>query len=166
MLRTRILREATIILVVSVSLALGFNALRPDGLPLRAGATGEEAAAEAAAEPAAVETAPGAIDLAAAAERHREGGTTVFVDARVPGEYAAGHIAGALNLPLQRFDEYAGAFLDRVPPDASIITYCDGPHCDLAQRLAERLAHFGFPAVRHLPNGLTRWRDAGMPVTH
>ena len=166
---SRTLRETLIIVLVAAATALAVNALRPGGLPLKAPTPAEVAAAtgtgQGAVSPAAaIETGGGAIDLATAAARHRQGGSTVFVDARSPEAYTAGHIRGALNLPLQRFDDHADDFLNRVPPEAAIVAYCDGAGCELAEQLAQRLALFGFAEVRILPNGLTRWREAGLPV--
>lgn len=91
-------------------------------------------------------------------ERARDGLVTV-IDVRPPEEYAQGHVAGALNLPLDRLQER----LKDLPPNREVVAYCRGPWCVLAFEAVARLRQAGFEA-RRLQDGLPEWRRAGLPV--
>src|SRR6266498_2953125 len=88
----------------------------------------------------------------------RKQGTKVHY--RLAGdEVAAGHIPGALSVPLDQLD----AALMRLPRRARIVAYCRGPYCVLAPQAVERLRARGFNAHR-LVDGMPEWRLAGLPV--
>jgi rhodanese-related sulfurtransferase/DNA-binding transcriptional ArsR family regulator len=93
-------------------------------------------------------------------ERVRDGLVTVL-DVRPPEEYAQGHVAGALNVPLDRLQER----LKDLPPDREVVAYCRGPWCVLSYEAVARLREAGF-AARRLQDGLPEWRRAGLPVEH
>jgi rhodanese-related sulfurtransferase len=150
--------EATLILVAAVGVALVGNVLRERPLPffsdtVESGSTGT------------MEDAPGVRTMSLEeALGHFSNGTALFVDARSADDYAVGHIAGAVNLPDQQFDERIGTFLDTTAADTRIITYCDGESCPLSERLAEKLAFAGFEKVYHLKNGWGEWQERGLPL--
>ena len=79
-------------------------------------------------------------------------------------DYAAGHIAGAVNVPEPRFDEMIGPFLESTAPETLIITYCDGANCPLSKNLAGKLKLLGFEKVYQLPDGWGKWRAYRMPI--
>jgi rhodanese-related sulfurtransferase/DNA-binding transcriptional ArsR family regulator len=87
-------------------------------------------------------------------------GKVVILDVRPAAEFAAGHIPGALSVPLDQLD----AALARLPKRAEIVAYCRGPYCVLAPQAVERLRAKGYRA-RRLADGLPEWRLAGLPVT-
>ena len=91
-------------------------------------------------------------------ERVRDGLVTVL-DVRPPEEYAQGHVAGALNVPLDRLQER----LKDLPIDREVVAYCRGPWCVLSFEAVARLREAGFDA-RRLQDGLPEWRRAGLPV--
>lgn len=88
-----------------------------------------------------------------------ERGKVIILDVRPVEEFAAGHIPGALSVPLEQLD----AALARLPKRAEIVAYCRGPYCVLAPQAVERLRAKGFKA-RRLAEGLPEWRLAGLPV--
>lgn len=90
--------------------------------------------------------------------RVRDGLVTVL-DVRPPEEFAQGHVAGAINLPLDRLQER----LKDLPPDREVVAYCRGPWCVLSFEAVARLREAGFVA-RRLQDGLPEWRRAGLPV--
>ena len=92
------------------------------------------------------------------AQRLRRGEVTV-VDVRPEAEYAAGHIAGARWLPLERLR----AELDELPADHEVVAYCRGPFCVYADEAVRLLRDRGVPA-RRLEDGYPEWRRAGLPV--
>ena len=91
-------------------------------------------------------------------DRARHGLVTV-VDVRPPEEYAQGHIAGALNVPLDRLVQQ----LEHLPTDREVVAYCRGPWCVLSYEAVARLRGAGIRA-RRLEAGLPAWRRAGLPL--
>ncbi len=91
-------------------------------------------------------------------ERVRDGLVTVL-DVRPPEEYAAGHLPGAINIPLAELEEK----LESLDHDQTVIAYCRGPHCILAFDAVSRLRQHGFTA-RRLEDGFPEWQLAGLPV--
>ena len=91
-------------------------------------------------------------------ERVREGLVTVL-DVRPPEEYAAGHVPGAVNVPLTELEQY----LKALSPDQEIVAYCRGPHCVLAFDAVAQLREKGLRA-RRLEDGYPEWKTAGFPV--
>jgi len=93
-----------------------------------------------------------------------DSGEYVFVDARSPEDYEAGHIPGAVSLPVGQSEERLAAFLERYPPEASIITYCSGRTCQDSHHLAEFLLEFGYDNVTVFIDGFPGWEAEGHPI--
>lgn len=91
-------------------------------------------------------------------ERARNGLVTVL-DVRPPEEYAAGHVPGAINIPLKDLE----AHLDQLNPEHEIIAYCRGPHCILAFDAVVKLRSNGMKAHR-LEDGYPEWKLSGLPI--
>lgn len=91
-------------------------------------------------------------------DRVRDGLVTVL-DVRPAEEYAAGHLPGAVNVPLAQLEEQ----LDELDPEHEVVAYCRGPHCILAFEAVARLRERGFTA-RRLEDGFPEWKLAGLPV--
>ena len=91
------------------------------------------------------------------ARRRRD--DVVILDARPPNEYAAGHIAGAISVPVDELKRR----LHRLPKHKEYVAYCRGPYCVYADRAVELLRKSGRRA-RRLRGGLPEWRAAGLPV--
>jgi len=91
-------------------------------------------------------------------ERARKGLVTVL-DVRPPEEYAAGHLPGAINIPLSELEQHLGD----LDSDKEVIAYCRGPHCILAFDAVARLREQGRTA-RRLEGGFPEWRRDGLPV--
>ena len=92
--------------------------------------------------------------------RMREGLVTV-IDTRPAEEFAAGHLPGALNLPLRELKRR----LRELPRDQAIVAYCRGAYCVLSYEAVAELRKRGFNAFR-LEEGYPEWRAAGLPVEH
>lgn len=86
-------------------------------------------------------------------------GDVTVLDVRPPEEYAAGHVPGALNVPVRELE----AQLGKLPRAQEIVAYCRGPYCVLAFEAVARLRARGFRA-RRLEDGFPEWRSAGLPV--
>ncbi len=90
--------------------------------------------------------------------------TGLFVDARSEAEFDAGHIPGALLLPLDDFDEVLSSWTNLIPSDTLLITYCAGAGCDSSLDVAESLKEEGYSRVKVFFGGWKKWKDAGYPV--
>lgn len=90
--------------------------------------------------------------------RVRDGLVTVL-DVRPPEEYAAGHVPGAINIPLAELEQHLGEF----DSGQEVVAYCRGPHCVLAFEAVAQLRDKGLKA-RRLQDGYPEWKQAGLPV--
>jgi rhodanese-related sulfurtransferase len=91
--------------------------------------------------------------------RRAEAGEALVIDVRPAAEYAAGHIPGAVSIPLGELP----ARLDELPDGSEIVAYCRGAYCVLA-RDAVRLLRAAGRAARPLGDGMLEWRLDGLPV--
>ena len=98
------------------------------------------------------------VDRAALVDLVRSGEVTVL-DVRPREEYSAGHIPGALSVPLAELERQ----LSDLPSDRQVVAYCRGPYCVLAVEAVQVLRAHGFDAVR-LEDGVPDWRARGLPV--
>lgn len=83
----------------------------------------------------------------------------VVLDTRPPKEYAAGHIAGAISIPVDDLQRQ----LRQLPKEKEYVAYCRGPYCVYADRAVEVLRSHGRRA-RRLREGFPEWRAAGLPI--
>jgi rhodanese-related sulfurtransferase/DNA-binding transcriptional ArsR family regulator len=90
--------------------------------------------------------------------RARKRDVTVL-DVRPAPEFAAGHIAGAVSIPLSELERR----LAELPRGRRVVAYCRGPYCVLAAEAVRLLRKRGVEAAR-LKEGYPEWRDAGLPV--
>jgi len=91
-------------------------------------------------------------------QRAREGLVTVL-DVRPAEEYAAGHVPGAVNVPLKDLERY----LDQLQAGQEIVAYCRGPHCVLAFDAVAKAREKGIKA-RRMEDGYPEWKLAGLPI--
>jgi rhodanese-related sulfurtransferase/DNA-binding transcriptional ArsR family regulator len=87
-------------------------------------------------------------------------GEVTLVDVRPAPEYEAGHLPGALSIPVR---ELARRFPE-LPRDAEVVAYCRGPYCALAHEAVALLSAAGYRA-RHLDLGVADARALGVRVT-
>jgi rhodanese-related sulfurtransferase/DNA-binding transcriptional ArsR family regulator len=88
-----------------------------------------------------------------------EAGLVTVLDVRPEDEFALGHVAGAINVPLGELDRC----LANLDTKHEIIAYCRGPYCVLSYEAVARLRAHGFK-IRRLEDGYPEWRAAGLPV--
>ena len=98
------------------------------------------------------------VDRDALLAKVRAGAVTVL-DVRPVEEYRAGHIPGALSVPLKDLEQR----LSGLPRDREIVAYCRGPYCVLAVDAVEKLRALGFRASR-MEHGVADWRALGLPI--
>lgn len=93
-------------------------------------------------------------------KRARAGLVTVL-DVRPEEEYRAGHLPGAVNIPLSDLTQHVKDLVN----GKEVVAYCRGPHCILAFDAVASLREQGIPA-RRLEGGFPEWKHAGLPVEH
>jgi rhodanese-related sulfurtransferase len=92
------------------------------------------------------------------------GRTHLVLDARARREFAAGHLPGAVSLPLGRFDAELDAIrplLESAPP---VLVYCYSAVCEEGALLAASLRRHGYGRVELFAAGYRAWQRAGLPV--
>jgi ArsR family transcriptional regulator len=87
------------------------------------------------------------------------GGLVTLIDIRPEEEFSAGHLPGAINLPLSQLRRR----LRELPRGQEIVAYCRGPYCVLSYEAVAELRSRGFKAFR-LQDGYPEWKAAGLPV--
>ena len=92
-------------------------------------------------------------------ERARTGAVLVL-DVRPSEEYRAGHIPGAVSVPVEDLEDR----ISELPSGKELVAYCRGPYCVLAFRAVEILRARGLQA-RRLADGFPEWRAAGLPIS-
>ena len=81
-----------------------------------------------------------------------------FLDVRSPGEYAGGHIPGAINIPLQELADR----LSEVPKDKRLYVYCESGN--RSTRASKLLAQSGFDKIENFKASMRGWRNAQYPI--
>src|SRR5262245_5137055 len=142
--------RAVIIALVGVVLGLVGNAVSPRGIPLIT--------------PPKKQPKPEEFIALQKAKELWDSGAALFLDAREPADYAAGHIGNAFNLPAQAFEKHFDAVAPMLTPESQVVVYCDGKECELSHRLAKSLHQLGYTNVHMLFNGWTTWKEAGLPT--
>ncbi len=86
-------------------------------------------------------------------------GLVVILDVRPAEEFAAGHLPGAVNIPVKELERRSG----ELPEGREVIAYCRGPYCLMSYDAVTLLRRKRMKA-RRLKAGLPEWRAAGLPV--
>jgi rhodanese-related sulfurtransferase/DNA-binding transcriptional ArsR family regulator len=86
-------------------------------------------------------------------------GTVIVLDVRPAEEYRAGHIPGAMSVPVDQLEQR----LADLPADKEIVAYCRGPYCVMSYNAVEALRARGRRA-RRLVDGFPEWRAEGLPI--
>jgi rhodanese-related sulfurtransferase/biotin operon repressor len=92
-------------------------------------------------------------------ERARKGLVTVL-DVRPREEFAAGHLPGAVNIPVNELEKRLG----ELPKHKEVVAYCRGPYCLMSYDAVQLLRKKGLKA-RRLDKGMPEWRLARLPVS-
>jgi len=86
-------------------------------------------------------------------------GEAMVIDVRPSSEYDAGHIEGAVNIPLETLTQR----LSKLPKDQEIVAYCRGPYCIMSFDAVDQLRQHGYRA-RRLEDGFPEWKTDQLPV--
>lgn len=81
-----------------------------------------------------------------------------FIDVRTPEEYAAGHAARAVNIPLDTLDQN----MDRIEKNEPVYFICETGN--RSKKAAEKLKEAGYNNVISVAGGTAAWKEAGLPI--
>jgi rhodanese-related sulfurtransferase/biotin operon repressor len=99
-----------------------------------------------------------AVDRLALLERVSKG-SVIVLDVRPRQEYEAGHLTGAISVPLSELKRT----LRKLPRKREIVAYCRGPYCVMAAEAVTLLRGRGYRATR-IDLGVPEWREMGFPI--
>ncbi|MEQ4720933.1 rhodanese-like domain-containing protein [Nonomuraea sp. B19D2] len=88
-----------------------------------------------------------------------QAGEVVVLDVRPVEKYLAGHIPGAISIPVTELADR----IEDLPADVEIVVYCRGEYCVLAYDVVRLLTGRGRRAIR-LSDGMLEWRPSDLPV--
>jgi len=141
------------LIITLVALIMGFtaNLVRSDGIPI--------------VEKARMRTVAGVvkIDLDKSKELFDKG-KAVFVDARTPAEYGAGHIKNAINLPYEQFESLFIDTISHFDLKTPIVAYCSGESCHSSDEIARLLFAEGYKEVYVFFGGWPAWVGKEYPT--
>ena len=93
-------------------------------------------------------------------ERQHAGAAPLLLDVRHADEYSSGHIAGAMNIPVEQLAARHGAL--GVPRDTDIVLYCQsGKRAAKAQAVLQSM---GYSQVRVLDGSIQGWQQQSLPL--
>lgn len=106
---------------------------------------------------------PREIDTAELASRLSGPNPPIVAEILGAAYFEAGHLPGALNLPLEGFAESAA----RALPDKSapIVVYCASATCQNSHIAQRKLASVGYQNVRVYSGGKAAWKEAGLSLS-
>jgi rhodanese-related sulfurtransferase len=96
------------------------------------------------------------VSIPTAAQRS-SAGSAVFVDARYAADYGAGHLPGAINVPVTASRESVRLYMQNVRQNVPVIVYCQSKSCPFAKAVATSLLQEGFTSVQLLDGGWEEW---------
>jgi rhodanese-related sulfurtransferase len=150
------LKEAALIFVLSLVLALVINTLRPGGLVVIPAHTQPKEAGVSIINPR--------IYSADDCLRLLQAGKAVFLDAREEALYKKGHLPGALHVPKEKAEQYLPQLRGLERGGKVLIAYCDGQGCVKAEELMKILQGKGIKAPGLFSDGWQGWMDKGLPI--
>jgi rhodanese-related sulfurtransferase len=147
-------RGALIIMLGSAALGFLANHFSPRGIPIFQKAAETRLPLPSGLRPMTLE------QVKAAADAKR----MPILDARSPEKYAAGHIPGALNLPVDAFEEHFLTHADTITAAPEALIYCDSEDCGDGVALAERLKEAYQGKLYLFEQGWKQWSALGYPI--
>ena len=102
----------------------------------------------------------GEIEPSELLERIEAGRAPLLLDVRSAGEYASGHVPGAVNIPHDQLEGRIGEIEEQ--RNDEVVLYCESGR--RAGWAAETLENHGFRRLRHLTGDMSAWRKAGLPT--
>jgi len=86
----------------------------------------------------------------------------VFIDLRLRSLFDQGHIPGAINIPVNHFNN--NTLAEVVSKEQAIVIYCYGMHCEYSNQASNKALTWGYRNVYYFMKGYPAWLDAGYPT--
>jgi len=103
------------------------------------------------------------ISLQQAKQMYADG--VIFMDVRSPRQYNKTHISGAVPVDIK--DSFTEQNLLKLgPKDTPLILYCNGAHCSLSYKAAEKAVAWGFTNIKYYRDGFRAWHKDGNPLEY
>lgn len=151
------------LLIVSICCALVFNFWSDSGIALKGQWDRSQGVVSSKEKNTVVDASREINDLDTMVELVYAGMSTL-VDVRSKAQFDAGHLPGAVSLPIEAFDRLIGDFFVEYVLDTRLVIYCAGRECLDSHRIAHSLETYGFSDVRIFSGGFAEWMEGGLPV--
>ncbi len=92
-------------------------------------------------------------------------GEALFIDSRPKEAFQEAHILGAVNIPFEEYKKEKALDLIFLPPEGTVVVYCDGSECNSSVELAKVLHKKGLLDIRIFFGGWIEWTAEGLPVS-
>ena len=92
-------------------------------------------------------------------------GEALFIDSRPKEAFQEGHILGAVNIPFEEYKKEEALDLIFLPPEGTVVIYCDGNECNSSVELSKVLHQKGLLDIRIFFGGWVEWTREGLPVS-
>ena len=92
-------------------------------------------------------------------------GEALFIDSRPKEAFQTGHILGAVNIPFEEYKKEEALDLIFLPPEGTVVIYCDGNECNSSVELAKVLHKKGLLDIKIFFGGWIEWTREGLPVS-
>ncbi len=157
----KIVKDATILLLVAVVLAFAANSISPNGISSGGTWYDNRHRIELDIPPSYDPKTDSLLTMQEAFMLWKN--QAVFIDTREQFEYNEGHIPNALNLPFEEWDCCWEEVSAELTPDTIIVCYCGGLDCELSLFAARELKAIGYPNTYIFFGGYQKWLEYGLP---
>jgi len=163
----RTIKQTVIIVLVSLLLAIVWNSVSQNRIPLvrrqipkiqpaeNNGTVSPDGTGE-------VQTPYKIVDASESYEMLLTG-EALFLDARLKEDFEEGHIEGALSLPIEQFDIVYPEIYHHFSESKALIVYCEGGGCELSEELCLILHDMEYENVYLYEAGWPEWQTMGLP---
>lgn len=158
----KIIKEAIILSILAILIAFIANFISPKGIPYVGTWYDNRDSVELNEPPSYDPDYDSLLTMEDAFDLWKSEGA-IFLDTREATEYAEGHIAGAINLPFEQWDDYWDEVSALIAPESKIVTYCGGSNCELSVDVARELKVIGYPNTYIFFNGYDKWLELNLP---
>ncbi|KAA3633856.1 MAG: rhodanese-like domain-containing protein [Calditrichaeota bacterium] len=162
------LKQAFILLIVSLIFSLGVNLVSPNKIPY-IGSYRELSSGDGPIVPPTAEEGDPPFIAIDVAEMEHSMGKAMFVDARDDIEFYCGTIPGSVNIPFdylpeENTDQYIDSMMNNVSKDTPIIVFCSGEECDLSLHLARNMQYYGYTNLSIFFGGAREWENFNLEL--
>lgn len=152
-----------VLLCFSTAVAFGFNSISPHGIALVGqwekdkGVVNAKAKSDAIDASKEVLSAERVLQMIAKKER-------IIIDVRSEDFFELGHIPGALNFPLTRFDDDVPRLMQQIKKETPVLVYCSGIYCTDSHTFATHMRQMGYKDVLVFSGGFEQWEESGNEI--